>query len=190
MFGFLKKEKTYDNDDLPDSKAGMFFYTLKKAINNLIYCIIRCFGMEKPSHYDLDVDDDHTPQPYQTKTMVCNIIFVVYGFLAGWIGQQYAEYECRSFQAFACNMSLTSPDLYATPLTILVNIVIIFSVYLSIAVIWGCIYFGIKATWLKNDGDEEIEMLQIAAMYGLLTIVFVSLFFFALPFNMFIFAHS
>ena len=190
MFGFLKKEKTYDDDSLPNSKVGMFFYTLKKAAHNMIYQIGKHCGMEKPSHYDLDVDDDHTSKPYQKKKLVCNIIFIIYGFLAGWIGQQYAEYECCSFQAFACNMSLTSPDLYATPLTILVNIVIIFSVYLSIAVIWGCIYFGIKATWLKNDGDEEIEMLQIAAMYGLLTIVFVSLFFFALPFNMFIFAHS
>lgn len=190
MFGFLKKEKTYDDDSLPNSKVGVFFYTLKKAAHNMIYQIGKHCGMEKPSHYDLDVDDDYTQKPYQKKKLVCNIIFIIYGFLAGWLGQQYAEYECRSFQAFACNMSLTSPDLYATPLTILVNIVIIFSVYLSIAVIWGCIYFGIKATWLKNDGDEEIEMLQIAAMYGLLTIVFVSLFFFALPFNMFIFAHS
>ena len=48
MFGFLKKEKTYDDDSLPNSKVGMFFYTLKKAAHNMIYQIGKHCGMEKP----------------------------------------------------------------------------------------------------------------------------------------------
>lgn len=184
----FKKEERYDWES--SGKGGAFVQTLKRSVGKIFHKILKLCGKEQESHYDLDIEDDEMPKPYLIKKTVCNSIFLVYGFLAGWIGQQYAEYECRSFQAFACGMSLTTPDLPATPLTILVNIVIIFSVYLSIAVIWGCIYFGLKATWLKHDGEEELEMLQDAAMYGLLMVVFVSLLFFALPFNMFIFAHS
>lgn len=43
-----------------------------------------------------------------------------------------------------------------------------------------------KCVFLKDAGDEEIEKLQIAMMYGLLEIVLLSLLFFILPFNIFI----
>ena len=188
MFGNSKKEEKYDGES-SDSKARKFFGLLKKAAHNVAYKIGKRFGVEKPSHYDLDVDED-TESPFFKKQRICDIVFLIYGFLAGILGQQYAEYECRAFQAFACHKSLTSPHLESSPLTIIVSIVIIFSVYLSIAAIWGCIYFLLKATLLKDGGDDEIEMLQIAAMYAVLEIVFIGLFCSILPFNMFIFAHS
>lgn len=181
MFDFLKLkgEERYDGES--DGFLNTFLTVLKKAIGGL-FC-------KSSMHYDLDVDEKAKIEPYRAKRTICNLIFVIYGFFSGMIGQQYAEYECRSFQSFACGMSLTSPDLYSTPLTILMNIVIIFAVYLSIAVLLGGVYFGLKSIWFKNAGEEEIEMLQIALMYGLLINIFTSLVFFALPFNAFIFMH-
>lgn len=188
---FSKKESKYDtpggnmSDD--SSKIGHAVYILKKAVHNITSAIGKKFNMEQPSHYDLAVDED-VKSPFGRKQKICMIIFMVYGFVSGILGEQYAEYWCKAFQAFACNASLTSENLETSPLTIIVGIIIIFSVYLSIAVIAGCIYYILFITLLRNDGDDEIEMLQIAFMYCILEIVLLGLVCFAIPFNVFIFA--
>ena len=71
-------------------------------------------------------------------------------------------------------------------LVMLGDIVISCTIYFVIITLGFVMYNIMKCVFLKDAGDEEIEKLQIAMMYGLLEIVLLSLLFFILPFNIFI----
>lgn len=178
-----KKDELYEGQN--DSKFSKFLKPLKKALFNIVYVIAKRFGMSTPEHYDLAIDEVIV-SPYALQEKVCTIIFLVYGFLCGIFGEQYAEYICKSFNAYCMHHSLSSDNITSSPLTMLGDIVISCSIYFVIITLGFVMYNIMKCVFLKDAGDEEIEKLQIAMMYGLLEIVLLSLLFFILPFNIFI----
>lgn len=184
---FQKKNEKYDGISYSrfdeDSKIGKTMTILKKAIGNIIGLFRKKVDAASDAHYDLAVDEK-VDSPFLIKQRVCNIIFLVYGCVAGIMAEEYAEYWCRCVQSFVTGVPITSFEQPpAHIVAILVGIIIVFSVYLSVGAVAGCLYFLIKATWLRNDGDDEIEMLQIAFMYAMLEVVLFGLFCFIIPFQ-------
>ena len=181
-----KKDELYEGQN--SSKFDAMLTPLKKAFRNIVNAIAKKFGMSTPEHYDLAIDEVIV-SPYALQEKICMIIFLVYGFVCGTIGEQYTEYVCKNFNAYCMHHSLASDNITSSPLTMLGDIVITCSIYFVILTLGYVMYNIMKYVLFKDAGDEEIEMLQISMMYGLLELVILTFICFLIPFNIFVAIH-
>lgn len=195
---FKKKEAEYeiysrDGSDEPtrdDKFVERLKYVWKLIVlscSTLINAVGGKLGKGKADYYEEGSEDGHDVSPVMKKLAICNIVFAIYGFISGIFIQNYCQYLCRSFAAFACGMKLTSPNIISSPLTIIMDIVLIFVCYLSVVVVAGCIYFLFKTFLFHDDDEEEFkELLQVAFMYAMMLIVLTGIVCLIIPFNFYI----
>lgn len=188
MFHFFKKEESYEGESRSmfdeNSKFGQSFLILKKAVRNVLHIFRKNIEGEQDAHYDLDVDGK-PDDAFSRKQRICNVIFLIYGAIAGVLAQEYAGYWCMCVQAFVTGTPITSyeqPPIHIVAL--LLGIIIVFSVYVSVGAVAGCLYVLLKATLLRDGGEDEVEMLQIAFMYAMMEIVVFGLICLILPWNL------
>lgn len=190
---FKKKESTYetfDGDRPSISKMSHGVGILKKAVGRLLRKIGFEFEDAPAEHYDFDVDTTHD-NPYAKRLFIFHVIFLVYGFVAGILAEQYAEYWSKAFAAFASNVALAEyQKVTSTPLTILVSIIIVFFTYVCVVVIGGVIYYIAQKVMGEDITDDVLEQLQISFMYMLMLLILLGLLFFFLPFNFLIMLHT
>lgn len=195
---FKKKEAEYETysrggndeptrDDKVIERLKYVWQLVLLSWTNLINAVGSKLGKDKADYYEEGSEDSHDASPVMQKLAVCNIVFAIYGFISGIFIQNYCQYLCRSFAAFACGVNLTSPNIISSPLTIIMDVVLIFICYLSVVVIAGCIYFAFKTFLFRNDDFEEfLELLQVAFMYAMMLIVLTGIICLIIPFNFFI----
>lgn len=171
----------------------------KEFIDNGFHILGVCFdkikyGLQKVLPFLDDPDeealyDDGTGKEHVSGEVIVtrfvNTVFIVYGLLGGYFMQQYTEYLFRKFAAWTVGVSLATENIPATPITIIVDILIVFMIYTAGIVIMTLFYFIFKWTVSKRV-YEGLQMCQVGFMYGILCIVFMTLLWIVLPFNIFL----
>lgn len=190
-----KKQNSYDtslvnNKLLCGVKNG--WGAMLKGFKSIAHMLSR----NSDDYYDCDCSSDDTDDKVTIsdliqKTSICKIVFIIYGFFAGIFIQNYCQYLCICFANFAFDHSLVSSNAMPSPLTILMDVIIIFVSYISVTVVGGCIYFIFKWLLFRNEREDEyLESLQNAFMCAMLLIVLLSIICYILPFNIFVSIHS
>lgn len=162
---------------------GHAFVTGMKQIVSAVRLLIGKIRKDENVLWD-DGANNNIANADEMKGIIINVVFIVYGLIAGFIAQNYSAYLCRKFAAWACGVGIASEYIVTSPLTTIMSGVIILVVYTGSFVCEGLIYWIFKLLYEKDLYNGK-EQMQVAYVYGLLTNLLMSLICFMIPGNVF-----
>ena len=132
--------------------------------------------------WDDESEDMSVEADPQVKLMY--LVFVIYGFIAGFLAQHYAGFMITKFAAWAQNVSLAEADISSSPLLVLVSCVIVFCFYLAALCLQAVIFAVFTVLYKRREGDPQV--VQTAFAYGVLAMAVISLISLVIPGNIFV----
>lgn len=176
------KKSPVENDD--SDKVIVFFKNVKRVGILSFKKVFDLFVKRDELLYDDGSDEMSVPLDIVLRRIIYGV-FIGYGFLMGFLMQNYASSLIIRFSAWAAGVEITSSNIPSSPLTIIVSIVVIFVIYLAGIVGQMLIYMLFKKLFASKmyNGLQDV---QIGFMYGVLLILLTTILGILIPYNIFL----